>query len=78
MSIKEKFLIIFMSTVASFVGFNLIASSYASLLNGAIEARYDITRSCLAKGEVNSHQSPNHDVRTLQFTPFKPDCSNSK
>ena len=78
MSIKEKLLIIFMSIVVSFVGFNLIASSYAWPLNGANEARYEIIKSYLDKGEVNSHQSPNHDVRALQFTPFKPDCSNSK
>ena len=78
MSIKEKLLIIFVSIFVSFVGFNLIASSYASLLNGANEARCETTKSYQAKGEVNSHQSPDHDDRALQFTPFKPDCSNSK
>jgi len=78
MSIKEKLLIIFVSFFVSFVGFNLIASSYASLLNGANDSCYEITKSYLAKCEVNSHQSPNHDDWALQFTPFNPDCSNSK
>ncbi len=78
MSIKEKLLIIFVSIFVSFAGFNLIASSYASLLNGANEACYETTKSYLAEGEVNSHQSPNHDDRALQFTRSNPDCSNSK
>lgn len=78
MSIKEKLLILFVSIVVSFVGFNLIASSYAWLLNGANEACYETIKSYLAKGEVNSHQSPNHDDSALQFTRFNPDCSNSK
>jgi len=78
MSIREKLLILFVSIFVSFVGFNLIASSYASLLNGANDARYETIKSYLAKGEVNSHQSPNPDDRALQFTPFNPDCSNSK
>ncbi len=78
MSIKEKLLILFVSIVVSFVGFNMIASSYASLLNGANETCYETIKSYLAKGEVNSHQSPNHDERALQFTRFNPGCSNSK
>ena len=73
MRIKEKLLIIFLSIVISFLGFNVIAASYAGLLNGANEACYETVKSCLAKGEVNSHQSPNHDERALQFTPFNPD-----
>ncbi len=78
MSIKEILLILFVSIVVSFTGFNLIASSYAWLLKGANDACYETIKSYLAKGEVNSHQSPNHDDRALQFTPFNPDCSNSK
>ena len=78
MRIKEKLLILFVSILVSFSGFNLIASSYAWLLNGANDARYETINSYLAKGEVNSHQSPNHDDRVLQLTPFNPDCSDSK
>ncbi len=59
MRIKEKLLILFVSIFVSFAGFNMIASSYASLLNGANEARCETIKSCLAKGEVNSQQSPN-------------------
>ncbi len=78
MSIKEKLLILFVSIFVSFAGFNLIASSYASLLNGANEARCETTKSYLAKCEVNSHQSPYHDDRDLQLTAFNSDCSISK
>jgi hypothetical protein len=78
MSIKEKLLILFLSIFMSFAGFNLIASSYAGPLNGANEARYETIKSYLAKGEVNSHQSPNHDERALQLAPFNSDCSNSQ
>ncbi len=55
MSIKEKLLIIFLSIVISFVGFNLIASSYAGLLNEAYDACYEAIISNLAKCEINSH-----------------------
>ncbi len=78
MSIKEKLLILFLSIFVSFVGFNLIDSSYAGLLIVANEASCETIKSYLAKCEVNSHQSPNHDDRALQFTSFNPDCSNSK
>ena len=78
MSIKEKLLVLFVSIFMSFVGFNMIATSYASLLNGANEARCETTKSYLAKCEVNSQQSPNHDDRALQSAPFNPDCSHSK
>lgn len=78
MSIKEKLFILFVSIFVSFAGFNMIATSYASLLNGANEARCETTKSYLAKGEVNSQQSPNHDDRALQSIPFNPDCSHSK
>ncbi len=78
MSIKEKLLILFVSIFVSISGFNLIASSYASLLNGANEARCETTKSYLAKCEVNSHQSPNHDDRDLQLTAFNSDCFISK
>lgn len=61
MSIKEKLLILFVSIFVSFAGFNLIASSYAGLLNGANDACYETIKSYLDKGEVNSHQSPNHE-----------------
>ncbi len=61
MSIKEKLLILIVSIFMSFAGFNLIASSYAGPLNGANDACYEIIRSYLAKGEVNSYQSPNHE-----------------
>ncbi len=61
MKFKEKLLILFVSFFVSFVGFNLIASSYASLLNVANEARCETIKSYLAKGKVNSHQSPNHE-----------------
>jgi hypothetical protein len=78
MRIKEKLLILFVSILVSFSGFNLIASSYAGPLNGANEASCETIKSYLAKGEVNSHKSPNHDERALQLAPFNPDCSNSK
>ncbi len=78
MSIKEKLLILFVSIFVSFAGFNLIASSYDGLLNGANDACYETINSYLVKGEVNSHQSPNHDDRALQSAPFNPDCSHSK
>jgi len=78
MRIKEKLLVLFVSIFVSFAGFNLIASSYAGLLNGANDACYETINSYLAKGKVNSRQSPNHDDRALPFTPFNPDCSNSK
>jgi|GEM_PF-5161235 len=68
MSIRKKLLILFVSFFVSFVGFNLIASSYASILNVANEARCETIKSYQAKCEVNSHQSPNHDERALQFT----------
>jgi len=55
MSIKEKLIILFVSIFVSFAGFNLIASSYAGLPNGANDAFYKTIRSYLAKGEVNSH-----------------------
>ncbi len=61
MSIKEKLFILFVSIFVSFAGFNLIASSYAGLLNGANDACYETIKSYLAKGEVNSHQSPNNE-----------------
>ena len=50
MSIKEKLLIIFMSIVVSFVGFNLIASSYAWPLDGANEGRGETIKSYQATG----------------------------
>jgi len=78
MSIKEKLLIIFVSIVISFVGFNLIASPYAGLLNEAYEACYETIKSNLAKCEVNFHQIPNHDERASQFTRPSQDRSNSK
>ncbi len=78
MRIKEKLLIIFLSIVMSFAGFNLIASSYAGLLNGTNDACYETINSYLTKGKVNSLTSPNHDDRALQSTPFNPDCSHSK
>lgn len=78
MNIKEKLLILFLSIVVSFVGFNLIASSYAGLLNEAYEACYETIKSNLDKYEVNSDQSPNHDERALQFTRPNQDYSNSK
>jgi hypothetical protein len=78
MSIKEKLLIIFLSIVISFVGFNLIASSYAGLLNEAYEACYETMKSNLAECEVNSHQIPNHDEKGLKFTRPGQDHSNSK
>ncbi len=61
MSIKEKLLILFLSIFLSFAGFNLIASSYAGPLNGANGASCETIKSYLAKGEVNSQQSPNHE-----------------
>ncbi len=67
MRIKEKLLILFVSILVSFSGFNLIASSYAWLLNGANDACYEATNSYRGKGEVNSHQSPNNES-----------CSNNK
>lgn len=67
MSIKEKLLILFVSIFMSFAGFNLIASSYAGLPNGANDACYKTTKSYLAKGEVNSHQSQKNES-----------CSNSQ
>lgn len=78
MRIKEKLLVLFVSIFVSFAGFNLIASSYAGLLNGANDACYETIQSYLTKGEINSHQSPNHDDRVLHFTTFSPDCSSSK
>jgi hypothetical protein len=68
MSIKEKLLIIFLSIVISFLGFNLIAASYAGLLNGANKACYETIKSNLAEREVNSHQILNPDERALEFT----------
>ncbi len=50
MRIKERLLILLVSLFMSFVGFNLIASSYASLQNGANEARCETIKSYLAKG----------------------------
>ena len=52
MSIKEKLLILFVSIFVSFAGFNLIASSYASPLDGANEARCETIKSYLGKSEV--------------------------
>ena len=78
MSIREKLLVLFVAFFVSFIGFNLIAASYAWLLNGANEARYETIKSYQAKGEVNSHQSPNCDDGTRQFTPFNPECPNSQ
>ncbi len=78
MRIKQKLLVLFVSIFVSFAGFNLIASSYAGLLNGANDACYETIQSYLTKGEVNSHQSPNHDDRVLHFTTFNTDCSSSK
>jgi len=78
MSLKEKLLIIFLSIVISFVGFNLIASSYAGLLNEAYEACYETIKSNLAECEVNSDQIPNHDEKALEFTHPSQDHSNSK
>ena len=78
MSIKEKLLIILLSVVLSFVGFNLIASSYAGLLNEAYEACYETAKSNLAKCEVNSDRIPNHDERALEFTAANQGLSNPK
>jgi hypothetical protein len=78
MKFKEKLLILFVAVFVSVLGFNLIASPFAELLMVAREAGNETFESHLAKGEVNSHQSPNHDDRALQFTPFNPDCSISK
>lgn len=78
MRIKQKLLVLFVSIFVSFAGFNLIASSYAGLLNSANDACYETINSYLAKGKVNSRQSPNHDDRALQSAPFNPDCSHSK
>ena len=50
MSIKEKLLILFVSIFVSFAGFNLIASSYAGLPNGANDACYKTIQSYLTKG----------------------------
>ncbi len=50
MSIKEKLLVLFVSIFMSFVGFNMIATSYASLLNGANEARCETIKSYQTKG----------------------------
>jgi hypothetical protein len=67
MRIKEKLLILFVAIFMSFAGFNLIASSYAGQLDGANDACYETTKSYLAKGEVNSHQSQKNES-----------CSNSQ
>ncbi len=78
MSIKEKLLIIFLAIVISFVGFNLIASSYASLLNEANGPCYETIMNNLAGCEVNSDQIPDRNEKALKFTHFNQDLSNSK
>ncbi len=78
MSIKEKLLIIFLAIVISFVGFNLIASSYAGLLNEANGPCHEAIMNNLAGGEFNSDQIPDHNEKALKFTYFNQYLSNSK